>query len=700
MNMNATGASVKGMPPLTRHSDIVIAVFFVAIIIFMVIPLPRFALDLLLSMSITLALVVMLVSIYTLKPLEFSIFPSLLLFCTLYRLSLNIASTRLILLHGNEGPEAAGSIIMSFGNFVVGGNYVVGLVVFLILVIINFVVITKGAGRIAEVAARFTLDAMPGKQMAIDADLNAGLLTEGAARAKRREIELEADFYGAMDGASKFVRGDAIAGVLITLINIVGGLAIGVLQQKMSLGDAAKTYTLLTVGDGLVSQIPALIISTAAGIIVSRTASDEDLGNTLAGQLTFHPRALAITSAVLLFFALMPGLPGIPFFFLAAVTGTIAFITFRHQAGPVLDEEEEQRTKEAAAKDESIEALLPIDFLELEVGYGLIPLVDTEQNGELLRRIQAIRRQFATEMGFIVPPIHIRDNLQLQANEYTVLLKGVKITGGELMRGNLLAMDPGTAKGKVAGIETTEPAFGLPAVWIEEDVRDRAQLLGYTVVDHSTIIATHITEIIRKHGHELIGRQEFQALLDTIAKTHPKVVDELIPTLLSLGDVLRVVKTLLREGVSIRNLHGILEVLADWAPVTKDAEVLTERVREGLARAITRPYVSPDGNIPLLVLDREIEDTLAKSLQTSDQGSYLAIDPTTAQKILTRLGTAIKQFEATNTTPIVLCSPGVRRPFKKLTERFMPSLVALSHNEITPEVKVRSLGVVGMRDAN
>ena len=698
--MNAAGSSKKGMPPLTRHSDIVIAVFFVAIIIFMIIPLPRFALDLLLSLSITLGLVVMLVSIYTIKPLEFSIFPSLLLFCTLYRLSLNIASTRLILLHGNEGPEAAGSIIMSFGNFVVGGNYVVGLVVFLILVIINFVVITKGAGRIAEVAARFTLDAMPGKQMAIDADLNAGLINEGAARTKRREIELEADFYGAMDGASKFVRGDAIAGVLITLINIVGGLAIGVLQQKMSLGDAAKTYTLLTVGDGLVSQIPALIISTAAGIIVSRTASDGDLGNTLAGQLTFHPRALAIASVVLVFFGLMPGLPSLPFLFLSAVTGIIAFITFRHQASPVLDEEEEQRTKEAAAKDDSIEALLPIDVLELEVGYGLIPLVDTEENGELLRRIQAIRRQFATDMGFIVPPIHIRDNLQLQANEYTVLLKGVKITGGELMRGNLLAMDPGTAQGKVAGIETTEPAFGLPAVWIEEDVRERAQLLGYTVVDHSTIVATHITEIIRKHGHELIGRQEFQSLLDTVAKTHPKVVDELIPTLLSLGDVLRVVKTLLREGVSIRNLHGILEILADWAPVTKDAEVLTERVREGLARAITRPYVSSDGNIPLLVLDREIEDTLAKSLQTSDQGSYLAIDPTTAQKILTRLGAAMKQFEATNSTPIVLCSPGVRRPFKKLTERFMPSLVALSHNEITPEVKVRSLGVVGMSDAN
>ncbi|MCD4688034.1 MAG: flagellar biosynthesis protein FlhA, partial [Desulfuromonadaceae bacterium] len=516
------------------RSDVMVAVGLVSILLLMIIPLPSFLLDIFLSLNITISLLVMIISLYTLRALDFAIFPSLLLATTLFRLSLNVASTRLILLHGNEGPDAAGSVIQSFGQFVVGGNYVVGIVIFIILVIINFMVITKGAGRVAEVAARFTLDAMPGKQMAIDADLNAGLITEDQARTRRQDVSDEASFHGAMDGASKFVKGDAIAGIIITLINIGAGFIIGVAQKGMPAADAAANYTILTVGDGLVGQIPALIISTAAGILVTRTAGSQDFGNQLKSQFTVHPRAIWIVSGVLLGFALIPGLPFIPFLLLSIL---LAYVAYRIQQGLEADAiaTAEEVPEALQPQEDNYEEMLNIDLLELEVGYGLIPLVDSAQDGELLPRIRSIRKQFALDSGFIVPPIHIKDNLQLKPNEYSILLKGISLAGGEIMPGHFLAMNPGLASEPLKGIATTEPAFGLPATWISEDKKERAQIAGYTVVDGTTVTTTHISEIIKRHAHELIGRQEVQNLLDNFAKSYPKLVEELTPNLLPLG---------------------------------------------------------------------------------------------------------------------------------------------------------------------
>jgi flagellar biosynthesis protein FlhA len=609
-----------------------------------------------------------------------------------------VASTRLILLHGNEGTAAAGQVIRAFGSFVVGGNYVVGMVVFLILVIINFVVITKGATRIAEVAARFTLDAMPGKQMSIDADLNAGLITDTEAKARRADISREADFYGAMDGASKFVRGDAIAGIIITLINILGGLVIGVLQQGMSIATAAQNYTLLTVGDGLVSQIPALIVSTAAGLVVTQAASDSHLGSTLISQLTSQPRAIATASGVLIFFGLIPGLPTIPFIMLGCLAGGVAYMTFESKKS-VLVKEEEQETVEKEKVLERVEELLPLDLLELEVGYGIIPLVDTEQGGELLERIKSIRRQFALEMGMIIPPMHIRDNLQLKPNQYSIIIKGVEVAGGELMPGYYLAMNPGDVKAEIEGIPTKEPAFGIPALWIGEKDKEKAQIAGYTVVDLSTMIATHISEVLKTQAYELLGRQEVQALLDNLAVNHPKVVEELVPNLLSLGGVQKALQNLLKEQVSIRDLLTIVETLADYAPATKNVDILTEYVRQRLARSITKQYATPERDIALVTFDAEIEELVSNAIQHTEHESYLSLEPAIAQKVLAQLNKAMEKFTSMNYQPIILCSPGIRPHVKKLTERFLPTLVVLSHNEIDKRVKLKSLGVISLRHA-
>ena len=598
----------------------------------------------------------------------------------------------MILLHGDEGPGAAGSVIQSFGQFVVGGNYVVGIVIFSILVLINFLVITKGAGRVAEVAARFTLDAMPGKQMAIDADLNAGLIDESEARRRRTEIAAESDFFGAMDGASKFVKGDAIAGIIITLINIGAGFVIGVMQKGMPLAEAAANYTILTVGDGLVGQIPALIISTGAGVMVTRTAGDEDFGSEMKRQFSVHPRAIWVVAGILLGFSTIPGLPHIPFFFMAMIVGTVAWRVQKGRERAVLEEEQLEVSEQPLLTEENYEQMLSVDMLEMEVGYGLIPLVDASQDGELLPRIKSIRRQFALDMGFIVPPVHIKDNLQLKPNEYAIVLKGVRIGGGELLPGHYLAMNPGTATETIKGIETVEPAFQLPATWISEDKKERAQIAGYTVVDNTTVVATHLSELIKQHAHELLGRQETQNLLDNLANEYPKLVEELVPNMLSLGVVMRVLQNLLHEGVSVRDLRTILETLADWAPVVQDPDQLTEHARAVLARSISNSY-SQDGQVlEVMTFDRDVETRIQEALHSTEQGSYLALEPGFAQALINSLNQALQNMAGIN--PVLLCTPTIRLHVKRLTERYLPNLAIISHNEIAPHLKVRSVGTV------
>ena len=680
-----------------NNSDIYMAIALIGILALMIIPLPSFLLDIFLAANITIALVILLVCLYTVQPLDFSIFPSILLVTTLFRLALNIASTRLILLHGNEGVEAAGGVIKAFGQFVVGGNYVVGAVIFLILVIINFVVITKGAGRVAEVAARFTLDAMPGKQMAIDADLSSGVITEKEARLRRSKVSREADFYGSMDGASKFVRGDAVAAVMIMLANIVGGFIIGVWQKGMELEVALTNYTLLTIGEGLVAQIPALIISTAAGIMVTRSADENNFGHEITGQFLNYPKAFYVCSGVMFCFGLIPGLPHFAFFLLSGLSYLVG--KAGHKKSMIVEEDEDLVTQGAGDENgDQITAIRPVDLLELEVGYGLVPLVDAAQQGELLERIRSIRKTFAQKMGFIVPPIHIHDNLQLKPNEYTFLIKGAKV-GGSNLAGQFLAMDSGQASGELEGSRTTEPVFGLPAVWIKSGQKEHAQINGYTVVDSTTIMATHISEIIKKHAHELVGRQELQQLLDNLATSCPKVVDELVPSLLSLGTVLKVIHGLLKENVSIRDLRTILEILADYGSMTKDPDVLTEFVRQGLGRYIVEQYKQDGDVLALLALDRQVEEIIAESVQPSEQGGFLAIEPGVAQRILQNIRQGMDKFNQTGSHPVLLASPSVRRHVKKLTERFLPSLAVLSHNEIPSNIKIQSIGVVSA-DAN
>ena len=686
---------------LSRNSDLALAIGLVAILAVMVIPIPRFVLDILLSMGIAFSMILLLTSVYATRALDFSIFPALLLITTLFRLSLNVATTRIILLHGSEwGTAAAGEVIRSFGEFVVGGNYAVGIVIFVILVIINFVVITKGAGRVAEVAARFTLDAMPGKQMSIDADLNAGLINEEEARRRRSEIAKEADFYGAMDGASKFVRGDAIAGILIVVVNIVGGIIIGTLQRGMNIGDAASTFTLLTVGDGLVTQIPALIVSTAAGIIVTRTATSTNFSQEVSKQLLMKPKALSAAAGIMAFMAIIPGLPFLPFMILASGLGTVAYSL--NQKTKVDAEKAEKKTAAEKLKPvtEKLENLLPVDLLELEVGYGLISIVDAEQKGDLLERISNIRKQFALDLGIIIPPLRIRDNLELKPGDYQVLLKGVQVGSGSLMIGNLLAMDPGNVMDPIVGIPTKEPAFGLDAIWITPRQKEEATYAGYTVVDLSTVIATHLTELIRQNLHELLGRQELQTLLDTFKQTAPKVVEDLIPNLLSVGVLLKVMKNLLKEGVPVRDLRTIMESLAEHATTQKDPTVLTEYVRASLARTITKRLVGSDGQLRLLTLDRNIEETIAQGIIQTDQGPQLSVDPEFVRTFIAQLNQQALQMSAETSHSVILCSPLIRFHLKNLIDRFLPNIVVLSHNEITSNVAVKSFGTVRLANAS
>jgi flagellar biosynthesis protein FlhA len=644
-------AKTEMLPDWTKNTTMMMAGCVIGVLLIMMIPIPTIVLDILLSLSITLSIIVLLLSMYVLRPLDFSIFPSILLILTLFRLSLNVASTRLILLHGNEGTAAAGQVIKAFGTFVVGGNYVVGLIVFLVLVLINFIVITKGATRIAEVAARFNLDAMTGKQMRIDADLNAGLITESTARRRRRDIEREADFYGAMDGASKFVRGDAIAGVIIVFVNIVGGLVVGVLQKGMRIDDAAVNYTLLTIGDGLVTQVPALIVSTAAGMLVTRSTSSTNLGAEVAGQVFLQPKAIATASVMLLVFGLIPGMPKISFFAISAVAGAFAFKLFKTASAA---KEKEEEAQPPTTPRESVETLLPLDLMELEVGYGLIHLVDAAQGGELLERIRALRRQLAVEMGIIVPAIHIRDNLQLKPNEYSIILKGVEIAGGELVPGHYLVIAADDRGLKLKGIETKEPAFGLPAVWVGEKEKESAQAKGYVVVDPATVVTTHLTEVIKSHADELLRREEVRSLLDNLAAGHPKVVEELVPNVLSLGLIQKVLQRLLRERVPIRDLLTILETLADYVNLTKNVDILTGYVRQALARTITKQYRDTKGDITVVTLAPALEEAISRAVQHTEYESYVAADPDLIQKVITGLQKYIPQFTSRGLQPVVL----------------------------------------------
>ncbi len=685
---------------LSKYSDIIMPAAVVSILGIMIMPLPPFLLDILLSFNITCSIIILLVGMYILEPLELSSFPSILLLVTLFRLAMNIGSTRLILLHGHEGTSAAGQVISSFGNFVVGGSYVVGIIVFLILVLINYMVIVKGSGRIAEVAARFTLDAMPGKQMSIDADLNSGLISEDEARQKRITIAKESEYYGAMDGASKFVKGDAIAGIIITLVNIIGGLIIGVSQKGMSFSDAAQTYTILTIGDGLVTQIPALIISTTAGLIVSRAASQLSLGRAVSSQILSQPRAIGFASFVLFGFGLVPGLPTVPFLFMAIVTGIVSLLIFQSGRENLEKEKKEEVQKEKLRPPEKLKPLPPVDILSIEVGYGLIPLVDVEQGGELLERIRSVRKQVAQDIGIIVPSIHIQDNMQLKPGEYKMDLKGNEIAKGELMTNYYLAMNPGVVDNEIEGVATTEPTFGLPAVWIKNEVRERAIAEGYTVVDGATVLTTHISDIIRRYADELLGRQEVQQLLDNIKHTHPKVIEELIPNIVSLGTVVRCLQNLLRESIPIRDLLGILEAMADYGVITKDPDILTEYIRQRLARTITAQYQLPDGSMNVITIDQELEQNISSSIQQTEHGSYLAMEPGIVQNMMEKIAGKVEKFTELNQQPIILCSPQNRMHLKKLTDRFLRDVAVLSYDEITHNVNIQTLGTVRLSNAD
>lgn len=694
-------ASIAGVKPKTGifNADSSLAIAIIGVLGVMILPLPPFMMDMLFAANIMFSVLILFVALYSVKPLDFSIFPSVLLVTTVFRLALNVASTRLILTNGKQGLSAAGNVIEAFGGFVVGGNYFIGIIIFLILVLINFIVITKGAGRIAEVAARFTLDAMPGKQMAIDADLNAGTIDEQGAQQRRSEIQRESDFFGAMDGASKFVRGDAIAGLVITGINIIGGLVIGVLFYGMDISKAAQTFTSLTIGDGLVSQIPALIISTAAAIVISKAGAQNRLGVDFGIQIMGNPIAMGLAALTLFVFSLVPGMPKPTFMLMAFLLALVAWRGSEKQKQLARVQQEEDEIAEAEALEESKEEivdLLPIDTLGLELGYALIPLVDPEQDGELLERVKAIRRQIALDLGFVVPPVHIKDNLQLEPGAYSIIIKGIEVGKGEMVIDHYMAMKAGDVDEEIDGLETFEPAFGLPAIWISEDDRERAQIAGYTVVDIPTVISTHLTEIIKSQASEFLSRQDTQKLLDKVAENDPKIVEELVPDLLGLGVIQRVLQGLLRENVSIRDMSTILETLADMAQYTKVPDILVEHVREALARNISRQYQTDEGTVPVMTLDQDIENAMADAIQETSQGSFLGIDPETGQAIITAIDNNLEAFAMFNYQPVILCSPMVRPHLKRLTERSLPALVILSHNEISQDVRIESLGSISL----
>jgi flagellar biosynthesis protein FlhA len=682
----------KILTSIAQKSELVIAIAIAAIIIVMIVPIPFWMLDVLMTFSIALSLIILMATIYLKDPLEMSVFPALLLVSTLFRLSLNVASTRLILLYGNNFD---GKLIESFGDFVLGGSYVVGIVVFVVIFIVQIRVITAGSGRIAEVAARFTLDAMPGKQLAIDGDLNNGIIDEKEAQKRREDLARRSDFFGAMDGASKFVRGDVTAGIFITFINIIGGFFIGVIQLKIPWQKAAEVYTVLTVGDGLISQIPSIIISVASGLIVTRAAAEENLGHDLTSQLFAKPRALLIAGFMLIALAFL-GLPTLPFMFLGGVI-MAAYFLLRHKNSDIEDEKIAQALpvpEESKEEPESVVDLLQEDPMELEIGYGLIALVDTTQGGTLLDQITIMRKKSALELGVVVPPIRVRDNLKLRPNVYSIKIKGVEVNKGELMVDHVLAINSGAAEGTLPGIPTKEPACGMPAIWINESLRQKAETYGYTVVDPTLVLSTHLSEIIRKYAYELLSRQEVKNILESVKKRTPAVVEDIVPNLVTIGELQKVLKNLLKERIPIRNITTILETLADYAPYTKEADILTEYVRHALARTISKQYQGVDGKIRVLTLDPRLEEFLAASIKKTDHTAYLAIEPKKAQNVLHVIAKEVEKVAMSGEQPIILCSPQVRSHLKKFTERQIPHLVILSYNEISQEIELEAQGQV------
>ncbi len=679
---------------LKKYTDLVVAGLVIGIVLLIIIPLPPGALDFFLILSMALGLVILLITMFTTEPLQFSVFPSLLLVTTLYRLSLNISSTRLIL-----GEGAAGKVIEAFGQFVVGGNYVVGAVVFTIITVIQFVVITNGSGRVAEVAARFTLDAMPGKQMSIDADLNSGLITEDEARAKRERLQREADFFGAMDGASKFVRGDAIAGIVILLVNILGGFVIGVVQMDMTLVEALKRFTILTIGDGLVAQIPALLISTAAGILVTRATSDGTFGSDVSKQFLNFPRVLLMAGIILFIIGLIPAMPNFLFLSMAGALLYTSWMLSKEREKKEVQERQAavlQSQQQQKREPENVFNYFQVDPLEIEIGYNLISLTDESQGGDLLQRLAAVRRQCASEMGILVRPIRIRDNMQLQYNDYVIKIRGVQVAGGELMPGHHLAMDPLGQDLKFNGIPTTEPTFQLPAWWVTGEDREFVELNGFTVVDSSTVLVTHLTEILKQYAHELMGRQEVKELIDVVKEKNPAVVEELIPDMLSLGEIQKVLQNLLKEKVPIRDLVTILESLADGARLNKDPDYLTDNVRQSLARSICQKYVDENGKLSVITLHPKLEQTLQDSIQQTQFGAYPVLEPQMARKLLEKLNAVVDNTTVRVANPAILCSPRVRLPLRRLVERYLPNLAVLSLNEIPASVEVEAIGTVSL----
>ncbi|MFQ1061540.1 flagellar biosynthesis protein FlhA [Bordetella trematum] len=679
-------------------------VLIVLVLGMMVLPLPTFLLDLLFTFNIALSIMILLVAMFTRKALDFAAFPSVLLFATLLRLSLNVASTRVVLLHGHEGPDAAGKVIEAFGHFLVGGNFTVGLIIFVILTIINFIVITKGAGRIAEVGARFTLDAMPGKQMAIDADLNAGLIGEDEARKRRAEVSQESDFYGSMDGASKFVRGDAVAGLLIMVINVVAGLIVGVAQHDMSVGESARVYTLLTIGDGLVAQIPALVISTAAGVVVSRVATDQDVGQQILGQLFSNPHVMYLTAGIIGIMGLIPNMPHLAFLTLSAALGGIGYALGKRERLRVQAQAQERPQVEAQAQAAAAEAswddVTMVDPLGLEVGYRLIPLVDHAQNGELLHRIRSLRKKFAQDVGFLPPVVHIRDNLELKPNDYRILLSGVEIGRGVAMPGQWLAIDPGGVSGPLQGAATTDPAFGLPAVWIDNGQRDQAQVLGYTVVDASTVVATHLNHLMHRHGANLLGRQEVQQLLERLGNEAPKLVEDFVPKMLSLTTLQKVLQGLLAEEVPIRDMRSIIDTLSEHAPRLAaqagavggqpDVQELIALTRRALGRAITQQWFPGDGELRVIGLDVKLERVLSQALATSG-----GLEPGLAETLLRETEAAVQRQESQGNAPVLLVSSPLRAPLARFLRHHLPQLGVLSNAEIPDERVVRVTAMIG-----
>jgi flagellar biosynthesis protein FlhA len=684
---------------LFANGDLLLVVGLFGTVLLMILPVHPFLLDGFLAISIALSLLVLLAILYVKDAAEFTGFPTLLLFITLFRLSLNIASTRLILLDGY-----AGHIIEAFGNFVVRGNYVVGLVIFLILVLINFIVITKGAGRIAEVAARFTLDAMPGKQMAIDAELNAGVINETEARNRRRKVEQEADFYGAMDGASKFVRGDAIAAILITLINVLGGFAIGIMQKGMTVSEALQRFTLLSIGDGLVSQIPALITSTAAGILVTRAATKEELGKELTRQLLAYPRVLLILTVMLVVFALVPGLPMVPFVFLASITGFLAY-KLKGQEKFLKAGLAETSTEAAGATDttakpaagpvgDKLESLLSVDALQIELGYGLVSLADARKGGDLLERVTGVRKTFVQEMGVIIPPIRLRDNLQLDANQYRFLLKGNTIAQGQLMPGHWLAMNASNTKTQLKGVPTVEPVFKLPATWVTDVERKNAEISGYTVVDAASVLVTHLSETVKRNCHDILSRQDVQNLLDNLKQTNPTVVNELIPAQLNVGQVQRILQNLLSEGISIRNLAGILEKVSDYAATTKNPDELSEHARRALGSQIVKSYQAQNGSLQAITLDPRLEQQIAQGVRQSPTEVSLMMEPKLARHVVDTLSQRIQHLLTAGQPPIVMCAPQIRLAFRRFFETTFADLTVLSYTEVPSRVEIQNAGII------